>query len=152
VLGPDAIASSTVTGYRRQQQFPVISSEPSDEPPTTIIDDAILDALDKQPFSSVRELAKLTCILTTTVSRHLTRSLRFVVKHLRWVPQTFTGTQKAQRITLSSQLLLEIRSIKHQGWQFIITLDESWFYFSTDLEQIWLRPDQEPPERAKHTI
>jgi hypothetical protein len=50
VLGPDAITDSTVTKARRPRQFPVISSEPSDEPPTTILDDAILDALDKQPF------------------------------------------------------------------------------------------------------
>jgi hypothetical protein len=78
VLGPDAIVFSIVTSYLRQQQFPTISSEPS-EPPTTSIDDAVLDALDKQPFSSVRELAKLTCIPSTTVYRHLTRSLGFVV-------------------------------------------------------------------------
>jgi hypothetical protein len=77
-----------------------MSSEPSDEPPTTIIDDAILDALDKQPFSSVKKLAKLTCIPTMTVYRHLRRSLGFVVKHLRWIPLTLTDTQKAQRITL----------------------------------------------------
>jgi hypothetical protein len=115
VLGPDAIAYSTVTSYLRQRQFPAISSEPSDEPPTTIIDDAILYALDKQRFSSVRAPAKLTCIPTTAVYRHLTRSFRFVVKHLRWVPHTLTNTQKAQRITLSNQLLLDIRSIKHQG-------------------------------------
>jgi hypothetical protein len=44
VLGPDAIAYSTVTSSLRQQQFPAISSEPSDGAPTTIIDDAILDA------------------------------------------------------------------------------------------------------------
>jgi hypothetical protein len=85
VLGPDAIASSTVTNYRRQRQFPAISSEASDEPPTSMIDDAILDAFDKQSFSSVRELAKLACIPTSSVYRHLTRSLGFVVKHLRWV-------------------------------------------------------------------
>jgi hypothetical protein len=51
VLGPDTIAYSTVTSYLRLRQFPAISSEPSDEPPTTIIDDATLDVLDKQPFS-----------------------------------------------------------------------------------------------------
>ena len=124
VLDPDAITYSTVTSYLRQRQFPAISSEPSDEPPTTIIDDAILDALDKQPFSSVRELAKLTCIPTTTVYRHLTRSLGFVETHLRWVPHTLTNTHKAQRIALSNQLLLKIRSVKHQDWHFIITLDE----------------------------
>jgi hypothetical protein len=51
VLGLNAIAYSTLTNDLRQPQFPAISSEPSDEPPTTIIDDAILDTLDKQPFS-----------------------------------------------------------------------------------------------------
>jgi hypothetical protein len=147
VLGSDAIAYSTVTSYLRQRQFPDISSESSDELLTTIIDDAILDALDKQPFPSVKELARLTCIPTTTVYRHLTRSVGFVVKHLRWVPHTLTGTQKAQRIALSNQRLLEIRSIKHQDWHFLIDLDESWSSFSMDHEQIWLRPDQEPPER-----
>jgi transposase len=152
VLAPDAIASLTVTSDRRQPQFPAISSEPSDESPTIITDDSILDALDKQPFSSVRELAKLTYIPTTTVYWHLTRSLGFVVKHLHWVPHSLTDTQKAPRITLSNQPLLEIHSIKHHGWHFIITLDDSWFYLSTDHEQIWLQPDQEPPKRAKHTI
>jgi transposase len=34
----------------------------------------------------------------------------------------------------------------------MITLDESWFYLSTNHEQIWLRPDQEPHELPKHTI
>jgi hypothetical protein len=125
MLGPDAIVYSTVTSYQRQRQFPPICSEPSEVPPTTIIDDAILDAVDKQPFSSVKELAKLTCIPTTTVYGHLTRSLGFVAKHLRWVPHAMTDSQKARRITLSNQLLLEIRSIKHHGWHFIITLDES---------------------------
>jgi hypothetical protein len=74
------------------------------------------------------------------------------VKHLRLVPHTLTDTQNGQRITLSNQFLLEIRSIKHQDWHFIITLDESRFYLSMDNEQIWLSPDQEPPERARHTI
>jgi hypothetical protein len=152
VLDPDAIAYSSVTNYPRQRQFPAISPEHSDEPPTTIIDDAILDTLDKQPFSFVQELAKLICIPTTTVYRHLTRSLGFVVKYLRSVPHALTDTQKAQGIALSNQLLFEICSIKHQGWHFMITLDESWFYFSTDYEEIWLRPDQERPERAKHPI
>jgi hypothetical protein len=36
--------------------------------PMTIIDGTIFDILDKQPFSSVQELAKLTCNPTMTVS------------------------------------------------------------------------------------
>ena len=143
VLGPDAVAYSTVTKYLRQRQFPRIYSKTLETAPETIIDDAILDALDRQPFSSllfssIRELAKLTCISTTTVHQHLTQSLGFVMKHLHWVPHALTEIQKAQRVVLSKQLLRELRSVKHQGSQFIITLDESWFYLATDHEQIWL--------------
>jgi hypothetical protein len=74
------------------------------------------------------------------------------VKHLRSVPHTWTDTQKAQGIALSNRLLLEICWIKHQGWDFIITLDESWFDLSADHEQTWLQPAQEPPERVKYMI
>jgi hypothetical protein len=73
------------------------------EPPLIIIDEVILDALDKQPFSSIRELAKLTCIPTPTVYRHLTCSFGLVVKHLHWVPQDLTEAKEAGRVTLSNQ-------------------------------------------------
>jgi hypothetical protein len=36
--------------------------------------------------------------------------------------------------------------------RFIITLDESWFYRATNYEQIWFRPGDTSPERARHTI
>jgi hypothetical protein len=81
VLGPDAITYSTLAKYRRQRQFPSVPCDPSEEPPRTVIDSAILNPLEKQPFSSIRQLAKLTCIPTTAVRQHLTRWLPFVVKH-----------------------------------------------------------------------
>jgi hypothetical protein len=61
-------------------------------------------------------------------------------------------TQKTERATLSIESLHQLRSIEHHGWQFIITFDESWFYLSTDHEQIWLRGEEQPPERPRHTI
>jgi hypothetical protein len=74
----------------------------------------------------------------------LTQSLRFVVKHFRWVPHTITPTQETERATLSIELLRQLRSIEHHDWQFIITLDESWLYLSTDHEQIWLCVEEQP--------
>jgi hypothetical protein len=116
VLSAEEHASSTITKYLRQGHFPAISSEPSGESLISVIDDAILDAFDKQPFSSVRELAKLKCILKTKFHRHLTSSLESVVKRLPRVPHELTETQKGQRGSLSNLLLRELRSIKHQGW------------------------------------
>jgi hypothetical protein len=98
VLGPDAIAFFTVTRYLRQRQFPSVPCGRSEEPPNTVIENTILDALEKPPFSSIRELAKLTCIPTITVHQHLTQLLGFVVKHLRWVLQSRKEAQKAQRL------------------------------------------------------
>jgi hypothetical protein len=38
------------------------------------------------------------------------------------------------------------------GWKYLVTLDEAWFYFSNQHEQIWL-PDQEgPPTIQRQTI
>jgi hypothetical protein len=125
---------------------------PPEEPATTVIDQAILDAFEQQPFPSIQELAGLTCISITTVHRHLTQSLGFVVKHLGWDRHSLTATQKMERVTLSIKLLRQLRSIEHHGWQFTITLDESWFYFSTDPLYIWLPQEEQTPERPPHTI
>jgi hypothetical protein len=70
VLGPDAIGYSTVTNYLRQRHFPPTFRETPDEPAVTVIDNVILDALEKQSFSLIRELAQLTSIPRSTVHRH----------------------------------------------------------------------------------
>jgi hypothetical protein len=93
-----------------------------EEPATIVIDQAILDALEQCSVSSLLGLARFTCIPTTTLHRHMTQSLGVVVKHLRWVPHTLTRTRKTERITLSIELLHQLRSIEHHGWQSIITL------------------------------
>jgi hypothetical protein len=94
VLGADAIAYSTVTKGLRQRQFTSILVDPSEEPATIVIDQAILDAIEHYPLSSIRELARFTCIPALTVRRHLTQSLGFVVKHLCWATHSPTPTQK----------------------------------------------------------
>jgi transposase len=75
-----------------------------------------------------------------------------VVKHLRWVPHTFTPTQKTERAIVSIYPLRQLRSIKHHGWPFTITFDKSWFHLSPDHKQIWLRVEEQPPEKPKHAF
>jgi hypothetical protein len=48
-------------------------------------DQAILAALEERPFSSVRELAGVTCLPCMTVHRRVNNSLGFILRHLRWV-------------------------------------------------------------------
>jgi hypothetical protein len=62
VFGPDAIGYFTVTNCLRQRHHPSPLREIPDELAATVTDNTILDALEKQPFSSIGELAQLTCI------------------------------------------------------------------------------------------
>jgi hypothetical protein len=96
VLSSDAVGYSTVTKYLRETRIPPIPMETLEKSPNTVTDDAILDALQQQPFSSVSELAKLTCIPRSTVHQHLTQTLGFVVKHFRWVPHSLTDPHKSE--------------------------------------------------------
>jgi hypothetical protein len=148
VLGPIAVAYSTITAYHRQRRVPAMMFEPR----LTTMEGAILNALDKQQFRWIRELIKLTCIPILTVQRHLTRSLRLRVKHLQSARCDLTDAHKAHRVTLSNPLLRGLPLIMHQSWQLIITFEESRFSFATNDEQIWLRPKQEPPEGPRHPI
>jgi hypothetical protein len=69
------------------------------------------------------------------VNQYLTQSLGFAVKHIHWVSHSLTASQKAGNVTRSKELLHQHLPIKHHGWQFILTLDESWFYSAPDHEQ-----------------
>jgi histone-lysine N-methyltransferase SETMAR len=46
--------------------------------------------------------------------------------------------------------MFEIQRVR--CWHNVVTLDESWFYLSTDHEMIWLHSDEKVPERERHTI
>jgi hypothetical protein len=90
-LGKDAVAYSTVTKYTLSAQFSDRKKAISPEAPDVErnpVDEAILTALAEFPFlfSSIRELSRRICLPRSTVHRHLTQSLRFTVRHLRWFP------------------------------------------------------------------
>jgi hypothetical protein len=152
VFGHEVKAYSTDTKYQRRCDLKPIHSYPPTLLAMEVVNNAIFDAIEKQQFSSFRELAQLTCISRSTIHLHLTQSLGYVMKHLKWFPHSLYETQKIQRVNLSIELLDELRSIKHHGWKYIITLDESRFYIAIDHEQIWLRPEEAPPEKPNRMI
>jgi hypothetical protein len=100
-LGKDAVAYSTVTKYARSTQFSGRKEATAPEAPDverSPVDEVILTALAEFPFpfSSVRAPSRRVCLPRSTVHqhRHLTQSLRFTVRHLRWVP-TFDSRTEA---------------------------------------------------------
>jgi hypothetical protein len=103
-LGPEAVSYSCVTGYLLDAIF-VSSNSPANIPEAESqfddCDQAILLALAEQSFALVRELARLTHLPGTTLQRRLTQSLGFCARHLRWLPQLLSYSQKLDRVKLS---------------------------------------------------
>jgi hypothetical protein len=154
-LNLNAVGYSTVTLYLRTPCFsspPVPRPHEMPEPDLTESDKAILLALEEQPFASVRQLSRATHLPYSSVYRRLTTKLGFTVRHLRWVPHTLSEQDKRKRSEYSLQLLRILRSQRPRSWHDIVTLDESWFYFSTDYETIWLPAGASPPERERLSI
>jgi hypothetical protein len=106
-LDAEAVSYPSVTRYLREAIF--ASSNPPDplSPPEHRLDDsdqAVLLALADQPFASIRELSRLTCLPRMTAHRRLTQSLGFHVRHLRCAPHFLSRYQKFDRVKLSQQL------------------------------------------------
>jgi hypothetical protein len=121
-LENDAVAYSTVTKYARNAQFSGRKEATPPEAPDverSPVDEAILMALAEFPFpfSSVRELSRRICLPNSTLHRHrhrhLTQSLRFTVRHLRWVPYFLTSEQKQIQVHIAIELLQVLSVQKH---------------------------------------
>jgi transposase len=154
-LKEEAVHYSSVTRYLRSTSFTSSTSPKPEEPPDremSDLDEAILTALGEQPFASVRQLAAATHLAPSTVYWHLTHKLGFTVRHLRSVPHTLSTLDMERRVACSNQLLTVLNQQRPRHWRDIVTLDESWFYFHTDYETIWLPQGATPPERERQTI
>jgi hypothetical protein len=145
VLGECTIGYSTITRYLRKQSFANASHlapEESDLGAVNTIDNAILQTLDEQPFVSLRQIAKRKLIPMSRVRYRLVNKMTYKLKHCKWVPHRLSEAQKQTRAATSKRLMDLLDSVQHQGWKYLVTLNEAWFYFSNQHEQIWL-PDQE---------
>jgi hypothetical protein len=152
VLGENAIADSTVTKYIRSARFPPKQGAPSAEPmPVEIspVDQAILTALADYPFSSGRELSRLTCLPRSTVHRHLTRPLHFAVRQLRWIDHFLDPGQKQTRVNLARGLLHVLSLPRARQGHAVVTRHESWFYLRSDHDLRWTGPGEIVPDRER---
>ena len=108
VLGQGTVGYSTITRYLRKRSFPQ-SCESAEEKAEIgscgSIDHAILQALNEQPFASLRQLAKRILIPTTTIRYHLVNRMGYKIKHCKWVTHRLSAAQKQTRVTISRSLL-----------------------------------------------
>jgi hypothetical protein len=154
-LGKDAVAYSTVTKYARSAQFSGRKeATPPEAPDVERIpsDEAILTALAEFPFSSVRELSRKICLPRSTMHRHVTQSLCFTVRYLRWVPHVLKAEQKQIRVQMAIELLQILLVQSTRQWHDIVTLDESWIYLFSEHDLMWTAPGEIVVDRGRHTV
>jgi hypothetical protein len=157
-LGKDAVAYSTVTKYARSAQFSGRKEATPPEAPDverSPVDEAKLTGLAEFPFpfSSVNELSLRNCLPRSTVNRHrrVTQSLRFTVRHLRWVPHFLTGEQKQIRVKMAIELLQVLLVQRTRQWHHVLILDESWVYLFSEHDLMWTAPGEIVVDRQRHT-
>jgi hypothetical protein len=157
MLGKDAVAYSTVTRYARSAQFSGGKESIPPEAPDverSPVDGAILMTLAEFPFSSVRKLSRMICLPRSTVHshRHLTQSLRFTVRHLRWVPHFLTAEQKQIWVQMAIERLQVLSVQSTRQWYDIVTLDELWIYLFSEHDLMWTASGEIVVDRERYTI
>jgi hypothetical protein len=161
MLGKDTVAYSTVTKYVRSAQFSGRKEVTPPEAPDverSLVDEVMLTALAEFPFqfSSVRELSRRICLPRSTVRphqhRHLTQSLHFTVRQLRYVPHFLTAEQKHIRVQMAIEPLQVLSVQSTRKWHGIVTLDESWIYLFGEHDLIWTAPGEIVVDRERHTV
>jgi hypothetical protein len=84
-LGADCIGYSTLTKYFREKSFSRSNLDTDSEPKIeeeNFSDEAIIEALEEFPFSSLRQIAKRIFIPRNTVRYHLVNSL-YRIRNIR---------------------------------------------------------------------
>jgi histone-lysine N-methyltransferase SETMAR len=120
--------------------------------PNLDYDARILSALEREPNTSLWEIAHETRIPKSTVFDILRERLKYSAINDGFVPHTLTEGQRRERVDKSTALLSLLAKAKRCAWQFTITDDESWFFYYTSHSKIWLPADADTPEVAKHLI
>jgi hypothetical protein len=68
------------------------------------------------------------------------------------VPHVLTETLREDRLVRSIELLPILVQAKQTNWHFILTNDESWFFYYLENSRIWLSQDAKTPKVARRLI
>jgi hypothetical protein len=68
------------------------------------------------------------------------------------IPHSLPDAEKATRVQIAIELKKVLLSAKHRGWRYILTGNESWFYFNINHDKIWIQETDLLPTRVRQTI
>ena len=114
-------------------------------------EDKILEILNREPFSSARDISESSKIHYSTVCFKLNKVMGFKLVSFRYVPHELTAEQKLNRVKMAKDILktLELGPII---WNRLITGDESWIYWNNSHTKQWIHCGEPRPTTPNHLI
>jgi hypothetical protein len=93
------------------------------------LDTAILKVLDDDPAASMREIAPEAKLSASTVFYILTTRMGYIYRKCRLVQHNLSEPHKIDCLRQSHKLLEVLQNANGLRWRFILTGDESWFFY-----------------------
>ena len=155
VYKEDALALATVKKWRKrfvEGRTSLCDNPRSERSLSNDLAEAIASMLREKPFASCKALCLQFRIVKTTCLRILHDNLGMKKFNLRWVPHALNSNQKAERVTLSHEILAVLESNRRNSFRSVITGDESWFFLYYPRDSIWAQSRDEVPERISEKI
>jgi histone-lysine N-methyltransferase SETMAR len=110
----------------------------------------ILDALESQPFGSVRSLSDDLDAPRETIRRTLIDILQMHKFKCKWVPYKLTPDQKRARVTLAKEMLDVFQNV--ENLKNTITCDQAWFYHENPIDGQWATSSKKVHMNPRRTI
>ena len=104
-----------------------------------------------EPKLSANQIASRLGRAPSTVRWYLHNVLGLSFKKTRWVPHILTEKQRYDRVAASRELLSVLDEASRDDFKFLVTGDESWFFYETPTCGLWLPEDSRSPEGQKAT-
>lgn len=150
----DRISYSTLTRHLRSQHWSEEARSGPQKPGPER--DAQLEAdirtlLEAEPTLSANRIASRLRRPPSTVRWYLHNVMGLSFKKTRWVPHILNQQQMNDRVAASGELLKVLNEAARDDFKFLVTGDESWFFYETPTRGLWLPEDAEAPEGQKAT-
>lgn len=152
VFEGDAPAYSTMTEHLRK---PLWAGRPATAPkkPGPKIDFKLSADISKllqaNPGLSANQIAAELGKPATTVKSYLHNVLHYEFKKTRWIPHFLTDEQRKKRVSEAQELLEVLEEAEADDFRFLVTGDESWFFYTSPKLGLWMPESEARPEAQK---
>lgn len=104
-----------------------------------------------EPKLSARQIAERLHRPVSTIKYQLRHVLGYQFMKTRWIPHTLTDKQRDARVRDSRALLKTLEDAEKNNLHFFVTGDESWFFYESPNNGLWMPPDSRAPQAQKRS-